>query len=250
MRKNFIVHSKFDDLKYEIEETLHNFSNVGTYVVKGNRNHIKKIDIQGNAFNIKKFKKPNFFQSLVYKFIRRSKARRSYEYANKLLENNINTPFPAAYYETFNVGLKESYYISEQVDYDLEFRTLIHQPWFKDREEILKQFARFTFLLHENDINFLDHSPGNTLINVKEDGSYDFQLIDLNRMRFETMSFDRRMYNFRRLWLSKAMVKIIAMEYSELINKDYYVVHQVMLKYSRAFQKKINSKKLRRRRKG
>jgi hypothetical protein len=64
------------------------------------------------------------------------------------------------------------------------------------------------------------------------------------------MSFDRRMYNFRRLWLSKAMVKIIAMEYSELINKDYYVVHQVMLKYSRAFQKKINVKKLRRRRKG
>src|SRR5210317_2082664 len=99
MRKNFIVHSKFDNLKYEIEETLHNFSREGTYLVKGKRNHIKKIDINGKLFNIKQFKTPNLIQAFVYRYIRRSKARRSYEYAFKLLDCNIKTPFPVAYYE-------------------------------------------------------------------------------------------------------------------------------------------------------
>tara|TARA_B100001059_G_C17785501_1_gene556827 strand:+ start:615 stop:971 length:357 start_codon:yes stop_codon:yes gene_type:complete len=109
----------------------------------------------------------------------------------------------------------------------------------------LQQFAAFTFKLHENNIDFLDHSPGNTLI-TKNANHYNFYLIDLNRMRFKPMSFDNRMHNFRRLWLSKTMIKILAEAYSKLYNKSYQDTYDLMLKHSRAFQLKINSKKLRR----
>ena len=251
MRDNFVVHPRYSHLETALQKALQNFSKNDDYVTHGQRNVIKKIAIDGVYFNIKKFKTPNAFQSLVYRFLRKSKAMRSFEYAKGLIESEINTPFPVAYSESFSAGLKESYYVSQHLDYDFDFRELIHNPKFENRNEILKQFTRFTFKLHENDVNFLDHSPGNTLITVKERDKpqYEFYLIDLNRMRFEPMDFEKRMHNFRRLWLSKKMIKVMAKEYAKLYGKSYEEVHTLMSKYSRQFQKNINSKKLRRRKK-
>lgn len=249
MPDNFVVHPNYSNLLPELKNVLLNFSEIGENVTDGKRNVIKKVVIDGVSFNIKKFKNPNPLQSLVYRFLRKSKAKRSYEFALKLTELGINTPSPVAYFERFSTGLNESFYISEHLDYDFDFRVLNHQPNFPDRDDILRQFTQFTFRLHENNVNFLDHSPGNTLV-LKKDNSYheyEFYLIDLNRMKFETMDFDKRMFNFRRLWLSKKMIKIMANEYAKLYGKSYVEVHALMTKYSRQFQLKVNSKKMRRR---
>ena len=53
-----------------------------------------------------------------------------------------------------------------------------------ENEIILRQFIRFSYLLHQKGIEFLDNSPGNTLIKKNEKGVYDFYLVDLNRMKF------------------------------------------------------------------
>lgn len=241
------LHSNYKHLEQPILDYLKQFNDAGTYVLKGSRNSIKKITIQGVELNVKQFKKPNAFNAFVYKFIRKSKAKRSFEYANLLLEKGIQTPFPVAYYEETNgLGLGNSFYISLHVNYDFDFRVLIHQPKFPDRNNILEQFTAFTFKLHENQINFLDHSPGNTLIINRGEGKYDFFLIDLNRMTFKSMNFSERMHNFRRLWLSKAMIKIMAAAYAKLYNKTYDQTHSLMLKHSRDFQRKVDAKKLRR----
>ncbi|CAM3432807.1 lipopolysaccharide kinase InaA family protein [Aequorivita lipolytica] len=247
MRENFVIHPNYSHLAAKLQDVLYNFSKKGDYVTKGERNVIKMVQLEGIAFNIKKFKTPNVFQSLVYQYLRKSKAKRSFEYASKLIDFGIKTPFPVGYLEVFSGGLKESFYVSEHVNYDFDFRELIHNPSFKKRNEILRQFTHFTFKLHENGINFLDHSPGNTLIVESEKDTYVFYLIDLNRMRFESMDFNARMHNFRRLWLSKTMMKVMAKEYAKLYKKSVDGTYALMLHYSRGFQKKVNSKKLRRR---
>ncbi|MCG2420254.1 lipopolysaccharide kinase InaA family protein [Aequorivita sp. F47161] len=248
MQENFIIHPEYSQIATKLHDALTRFSEIGEYVTKGERNVIKRVEIDGFSLNIKKFKTPNAIQSFVYQFIRKSKAKRSYEYALKLIDFGIKTPFPVAYFESFDAGLKESFYVSAHVNYDFDFRVLIHKPKFKNRTEILKQFTQFTFRLHENGVNFLDHSPGNTLIIDNGDNTYDFYLIDLNRMRFEDMTFENRMHNFRRLWLSKTMIKIMAEEYAKCYGKSFEETHAMMLKYSRSFQKAKNSKKLRKRR--
>lgn len=68
-------------------------------------------------------------------------------------------------------------------------------------------------------------------------------------MRFEEMSFNMRMKNFRRLWLSKTMIRIIAEENARLYDKPIEEVHKIMTYYSRRFQKNKIAKALRRRRK-
>ena len=39
------------------------------------------------------------------------------------------------------------------------------------------------------DIFHLDYSPGNTLDHAKTDEGYEFNIIDLNRMKFRKISF-------------------------------------------------------------
>lgn len=248
MKETLVVHPEYADKSTPLRDLLARFDEVGEYVVKGDRNTIKKVSVRGEELSIKKFKTPGFFQSLVYRFLRKSKARRSFEYARKLLDCKIKTPFPVAYSEVYGFRLKQSYYVSRHFDYDFDFRTLNHNPKWPNRNEILKQFAAFTFQLHENGINFLDHSPGNTLIKDRGDGTYDFYLIDLNRMRFEKMNLKKRMKNFRRMWLSKTMINVMSPVYAELVGATSEEIHELMTFYSRKFQKKVNSKKLRRRR--
>ena len=102
----------------------------------------------------------------------------------------------------------------------------------------------FTFKLHENGINFLDHSPGNTLVKLHS-SSPIFYLIDLNRMKFEKMNFTKRIMNFRRLTNDKEVLKIISKEYARLYNRDFDEVFSLMVKYSnqflsrRSFRKKL-----------
>ena len=244
---NIIIHSKFSSYSTAISKAISDFETSGITVLKGDRNTIKSLKIEGLHLNIKQFKTPNVFNSFVYKYIRKSKARRSYEYGNLLTQKSILTPTPIAYFEASSwFGLKQSYYVSQHVAYDFDFRVLIHDLKFPNRVEILKQFTAFTFKLHEENVNFLDHSPGNTLIVITDVAQYDFYLIDLNRMRFEAMNFKKRMHNFRRLWLSKAMIQIMSKEYAVLSETPLTEIQSGMLHYSRQFQKKIDTKKLKR----
>ncbi|GEQ85844.1 hypothetical protein ULMS_13520 [Patiriisocius marinistellae] len=248
VNNNLAINPAYSHLLGELVAVLQDFENQGEYVTKGERNVIKKATIQGVKLNIKKFKTPNFFQSLVYQFLRKSKAKRSFEYANILTKVGIKTPLPIAFLEQFRFGLKESFYVSEHVEYDLDFRVLNHSPNYPERDEILRQMATFTFKLHENNINFLDHSPGNTLIKKTENNTFNFYLIDLNRMRFELMDLKKRMHNFRRLWLSKKMINVMAPVYAALVGSPEDEVRQLMQLYSKEFQGKVNKRKLRKRR--
>ena len=247
MREKWVVSPEFKEFESELRQALDQFDQAGELVVAGDRNTIRKIEINGEWYSVKKFKQPNFFQSLVYRFLRKSKAQRSYEYALRILTARLGTPTPVAYLEQHNFRLLDSYYISRHLDYDLDFRVLIHKPLYPNRKRILEQFTEFTFKLHEAGIQFLDHSPGNTLI-VKDGENYRFFLIDLNRMRFGPMNLEARMQNFRRLWLSKAMIKIMAPVYADLYGSSPEFIHDLMLDFSRQFQRKVNAKKMRRRR--
>ena len=244
MALNIYTHPEYANQKDLIISLVHDFHDKGELLVKGSRNIIKTNFLNGEKVNIKYFKRPGAVNSLVYSLLRPSKAKRSFEYAQYLLNHGILTPFPIAYVEEMTpTGLKESYYFCRHIDYDFTFRELIHEPLFKERKEILDQFTEFTFKMHESRVNFLDHSPGNTLIVNKGNGQYDFYLIDLNRMKFEDMDIETRMDNFKKLWPSKTMVKIIAAKYAELSGQSYEKLHAILLEKTLGFKKKITKKK-------
>lgn len=223
-------------------ETLHSFENTGTLFC-GSRNEIKIFEIEGLKLNVKSFKIPNAINKISYRFFRKSKAERSFKNGQFLISKNIGTPRPVAYAEeTSAVAFGRSFYVSEHLDYDLTYRELVSEPGFPRHEEILRAFTRFTFKLHENKIEFLDHSPGNTLIRINK-GNFKFFLVDLNRMNFKNLDFDDRMKNFSRLTPKKEMVEIMANEYASLIKQQESEVFEKMWFYTSNFQKKFHRKR-------
>ncbi len=211
---------------------------------EGERNTIKNVTAQNLDLNIKSFKVPHLVNRIVYSFFRKSKAKRSFEYANDLIKKGINTPKPYAYFEYSDLNLlHKSYYVSEQLSYDLTYRELTTDLNYPDYDTILREFTRFTFDLHEKGVNFLDHSPGNTLIKKnKNTGKYDFYLVDLNRMNFHVMSFEDRMKNFAKLTSRKDMVAIMSNEYAKLVSESEEEVFSKIWSLTEKFQKKYHKK--------
>ena len=239
------IHPKYQNQEEAIVQLVKTFFGEGDLIVKGSRNIIKSNLLGGEKVNIKFFQKPGIIKSIIYSFFRSTKAKRSFDYANYLLEHGIPTPFPVAFIEEQSpLGLLgESFYICHQLDYDFTIRELIHDPLFPERKEILEQFTEFTFKMHEAKVNFLDHSPGNTLIVNKGNSQYDFFLVDLNRMKFENLSIEQRMDNFKKMWLSKLMVPIIAKKYAELSQQPEDELLSILMEKSQQFKRKTARKK-------
>ena len=96
------VHPEFEKYKSRLLHLIENFNDSGTLFGDGKRNKIRVFPVNGETVNIKAFKVPNLINQVTYRFFRKSKARRSYEFANRLIEIGIGTPRPVAFAENFS----------------------------------------------------------------------------------------------------------------------------------------------------
>lgn len=235
----------YNSIESEIDKCILNFEQTGQNFVLGNRNTIKIFELATTTINIKSFKRPNYINKIIYRFFRKSKAQRSFEFASRLVAMQIGTPAPIAYYESNGfMGLKDSFYVSEHLENVVEFREVIQNMFFEDRENVIRKFTQFCYELHEKGIEFLDHSPGNTLIRKHSDASYSFFLVDLNRMKFhQKIDFETRMKNLSHLTPQKEMIAIMSKEYAQLINEKESLVLKTLWKMTESFQNKFHRKK-------
>lgn len=239
-----VFSEKFESQKDAILKLLGDFQMLnGTRIGNGDRNILQAFAMESGTVNIKSFKVPNLINKIVYRFFRPSKAARSFDHATKLMQFGIGTPAPIAYAEFYNGPFfGASFYVSEHLSPDFTFRELIHDPSIDGREEIIKKFTQFTFKLHEHNVLFKDHSPGNTLIK-REGNEIRFYLVDLNRMEFNTLSLKERIQNFARLTPLKEMVAIMSKEYARLLGEREEEVFELMWAATEHFQQKFHRKR-------
>ncbi len=202
-------------LEREIQMIPEIFSESGNIVTSG-RNVIRRIEMAGLLLNVKSFQVPHWINRIAYAWFRKSKARRSFEYAQLLVAKGIGTPAPVAYIEQrHGGGLTSSYYVSLHLDDVRTFKQMtLEKP--ADWREMLCAFTRFTYDFQQKGIYFMDHSPGNTLIRRTEEGEFRFYLVDLNRMKFRTLDRQTGLKNFYRLGMDPEMCSIVATEYARL----------------------------------
>ena len=219
MKIKYEVASEFQELESWIRELPLNFAHSGNTIFKS-RNEVKTFVLGDYTLNVKAFKIPNLINRFVYVYLRRSKAARSYRYARKFFALGIATPAAVGFVECLKNGLlKESFYISVHYKYEFTLREVLNYK-VADHDAILAQWVRFTYeKLHQNNIFHLDYSPGNTLICRKDNGC-EFQIVDLNRMSFGPISFERGLFNFRQLDTDRQTLELLAAEYASLWQKD------------------------------
>ncbi|GET27867.1 lipopolysaccharide kinase InaA family protein [Prolixibacter sp. SD074] len=231
-KKNYHIVQEFQEVENWVAGLKDEFAQTGQTIFKS-RNEVKIFEYGDQIYNVKSFKLPNLVNRFVYVYFRGSKAARSFAYAEKLLKLGVPTPQPVAYAEYIRGGvLKESFYVSLHFKYDFTLREVLNYQ-VSERDRILRQWVAFTYQkLHGNGIFHLDYSPGNTLI--RHDGDeYHFTLIDLNRMKFGEIDFEKGLRNFRQLDTDRQTLELLATEYALLNEKDPGLAVRKLLAYDR-----------------
>jgi serine/threonine protein kinase len=239
-RINPIYEKKFKDFLFNIQK----YFNQNKNSIHQARNELKIIAYDGIDTVVKSFKVPHLINRLVYTFFRDSKAKKSYEFSLRIGDF---TPKPIAYIEFYKQGLlNQSYFISEEFKYDFTIREPLLDAHFKNREEIFRSFANFTYMLHQNNILHKDYSPGNILIKSTAD-AYIFKIVDINRMEFRPLSQNDRLENFDKLWAKDEDLTLIIQEYAKIAGFNEKESINKALNYS---QKLKNFKNMKKRLKG
>ncbi|WP_243349545.1 lipopolysaccharide kinase InaA family protein [Parabacteroides sp. FAFU027] len=189
------------------------FGTEGTVLYKV-RNEVRLIEVAGIKVVVKKFKVPHLINRFAYSYIRKSKARRSYEYAMMLKQNGFGTADPIACMEFKQGGLlADSYLITLHCPYSRDFNEFRETP-LNGRENILCDFAQFTARLHEKGIRHLDYGGGNIMFEQTDNGT-EFCLIDINRMAFGKVGIEKGCENFKLLYMLDDSFHFLAEEYAK-----------------------------------
>lgn len=234
-----IINPKYEYLRENILQTSEEFSKHPGEILYEARNILKVVELGGIKVVIKSFHQPKFFNRIIYSFIRKSKALRSYLFSEKLLECNIPVPAPiACIIQSKNGLITNSYYINKYEESNT-VRELMGGS-VKGNEDLLNDFTDFLIHTHYQGILHLDLSPGNILFEKGNDGKYKFFLIDVNRMKLDTfVGMKEASHNLRRLCTSSEISGYIARRYAQHKGWDIVKMEKMVQHDSDCFFKKF-----------
>ena len=210
-----IINPEYEYLREWIEQVPSFFEDKGEILYKG-RNLLKVFTLEnGVAVNVKRYRKPAFFNRIIYSFFRKTKAARSFQNTLKIAEKGFDTAKAIAYIEIKQSGLLcHSFFISLQCHDVKEIRIYNSGPLLGN-EKLIEAFTQYSASLHNAGIYHLDYSPGNILFH-EDSYKYSFTLVDVNRMKFMPVDYDTGCKNFARLFIDDEIYMYIGKIYSQL----------------------------------
>lgn len=209
-----LVHPDYKVLKSFVERLPESFARgEGRCIYKG-RNELRAFEEEGFQLVVKSYRRPNLFNRLVYSFIRSTKAERAYRNALMFIEAGIGSPAPVAFLVKKEGGLiDETYFVSLQSTCPFTFRDLTQQTFARE-EEILTAIGQVTARIHNQGFLHKDYSRGNILFDDRE-AVIAVEIVDLNRMRFGSVSQKVGCRNLNRLPLPDGMFDVLGTAYAK-----------------------------------
>lgn len=210
-----------------LQELPWRFAQEGREIFK-NRNAIRQYDVGEVSVVVKQFTLPIRFNRFVYRWLRKTKAQRSFEYATRLRAIGVGSPEPLAFVDTgslFQVGY--CYYASRTSQLRYNFRQAVEEEQ-PDEAEILRAIARTTARMHEGGFWHKDYSGGNILWD-RVNGEIAVEIIDLNRMRLGSVSLELGCAAFDRLDISEAQQRTMAEAYAAVRGFDAEICFQCVV---------------------
>ena len=200
-------------------------------MIHDHRNELRELCWLDEKVVAKSFATPNVVNRIAYGLFRKSKARRSFEYAELLRKNGIGSPEPVAYYEERSLLLfGKSYFVCRKSECDHSYADLMNGGYPND-EEPLRAIARTAAKMHNLGMIHKDFSRGNILFRHTDSG-IETEIIDLNRIRFHKVDMHEGCRNFSRLPGTERMMAVLADEYAKARGFDAQRCFELMLKHN------------------
>lgn len=225
-----VIHPDFRKLENFIRSIPARFAQGEGTVIHRGRNELRKMDYDGQTYVVKCFHRPNIINRFVYGIFRPSKAKRSYDHAEMLLNIGVGTPQPVAYLN-IRSGLlfDKSYYISVASACPHVYQELFERK-FDYEEAVLRAIGRTTATLHEHGYAHKDYGRGNILFARTPEG-IRIELVDLNRMAIGPLDIKAGCKNFERLPATPQMHRWLAEEYARMRRFDTEECYKLMTAY-------------------
>jgi tRNA A-37 threonylcarbamoyl transferase component Bud32 len=205
------------------------FAHSGEVIYKV-RNEIRVVTAEGVCLNIKRFRTPIAINRFAYTYLRPSKAKRSYGNALRLLEDGCGTPPPVGYLEHYRNGfLYDSYYVCLHLKDVRCFNEFSNGSDIAGREDILEAFGYFLAGIHSKGMLHNDLSGGNVLFRKTDEG-ISFWLIDLNRMKFQSIDRNAGCNDMERLRGNVDFFRVMTAAYAKQRGYDAESLFQGVLR--------------------
>ena len=191
------VYAKYKDFIYGLPTA---FATCDGETFKDRRNCVRLIRHDGKAFVVKRFKRVNWLQAVVYTFFRPTKAERAYRFAAEMRRRGVSTPREIAYMELAEHGLfRTGFFVCEQSMGEKAFPYLIDAPEFS--RPLADAIIDYVVFMHSRGVLHGDLNTANFLFTKTRDGKYEFDVIDTNGSHFcDGMPTDRQcLENLKRL---------------------------------------------------
>lgn len=198
---------------------------------------------------LKCFRRTGLIKGLIYRWLRMPKSRRAYNNAMRLRELGISTPEPMFCIECFGAfgAMNSSFYACEDLAGWSEVRGVEKRP---DFPQLAAALAAFIFDIHSKHVLMLDMTPGNILFRKNADGTFDFSLVDINRMRFGVSDLGTLYSNFDALLDTEDGTAEVAKAYESLLRRNNIAVGSVGLentmrrRYRAYFKRKMRQRRI------
>lgn len=223
------------------------FDDKGT-VLYNDRNTIRLFQMDdGTEMVIKRFKRPNIVQKVVYTYFRETKASRAYSHGKELLRRGVSTPVPYGFHETKECGLIDfCYFASARTDARPIEDFIDRDDWDCSLAEL---FARYLVLLHQKGVLHHDLNDTNVLYDPQlfnRDMGADatcrcsveelFSVIDTNRMKFypehQPIPIDECLENMTRFTKRYDLFEFVLRKYADFrqLNQEEIVERGMRIK--------------------
>ena len=151
-------------------------------IVYDGRNRVVHFSFNGLSLMVKRFKRVNVVQKVIYTFFRKTKAERAFLFAEEFAKRGIDTPQRVAYIEEKRVGFFDvGYFVCIEAigtETSLLLREVQDYP-----KNLAEAVAQQIVIMHERGILHGDMNLSNFLC-TQDDKGYHFTMIDINRSRF------------------------------------------------------------------
>lgn len=217
---------------------------VGEVIYRG-RNELRlMVAPDGTELIVKRFRRPNIINRLIYGTLRHTKGRRSFDFSRAYIDAGVPTPMPVAHLNRRNaIGLlDDDYYVSLRSSAPLIYSDLFLPGHADAIEPVMKEIARVTARIHSAGLRHLDYGRGNILWQLMPDGTVALDIVDVNRQRRGPVGLDAACRNLERLPMTPEMRHIFALEYATIRGFDPNEVERRMQAYRSTQPGKIDDK--------
>ncbi len=202
----------------------------GKEIFKG-RNSVCELTIDNVHLAVKRYGRLSLVKSIIYTYIRPSKAIRAFVYSLEYMRRGIPTPEGVAAIEIYRHNLlADSYFVSLFSPGKMLFQQLVPVDTWDERQAA--RVADFIFEMHRRGIINRDPNLKNILATPTADGDESLEAIDINRSVFsDKLPLPRAMIvqNLARITHRRPLLKQIVGRYASLAGEpSQQLTDQVM----------------------